>query len=428
VNLTDAEKAMLDGARGPAHRKAMELLVRYGEALGAERLVETNSVAGTWSVANPIVRDYAARGMDAVFSEFNLDSDEVVATPPMETLTCQLIGGLDRRRPDVMGVSPEIAALNEAGERYFGARGVGMHATCTPYQVGIVPVFGEHLAWMESSAVVYANAVCGARTNTEGRESTGAAALTRRIPYWGLHLPENRGGTHLVEVDVDVPAEMLDWGLLGYWVGEAVQDAIPVVQGRLAGRPSMIHLKHFGAAAASSGGVEMYHLPGITPEAPDTQAAFRGKAPLATLRYGAAERLWAYEALNGSARDRAVDFVMLGCPHNAVEQVLRVVRALEGRRVAASSALWVFAPRAIAEAAEASGYGEAIRAAGGQLMADTCPAISRIVPKGAKVVATDSAKQAHYLPAITGVQCWFGSVEDCVDAAVTGHWNGAPPC
>lgn len=426
--LTDAEKAMLDGARGPAHRKAMELLVRYGEALGAERLVETNSVAGTWSVANPIVRDYAARGMDAVFSEFNLDSDEVVPTPPMETLACQLIGGLDRRRPEALGVAPEIAALNEAGERHFGGRGVAMHATCTPYQVGVVPVFGEHLAWMESSAVVYANAVCGARTNTEGRESTGAAAITRRIPYWGLHIPENRAGTHLIEVEVEMPAEMLDWGLLGYWVGEAVQDEIPVVEGRLAGRPSLIHLKHFGAAAASSGGVEMYHIPGVTPEAPDGEVAFRGRGAPHALRYGAAERRWAYEALNGSARDRAVDFVMLGCPHNSVEQVLRVVRALEGRRISPSSALWVFAPRALAEVAEASGYGEAIRAAGGQLLSDTCPAISRIVPKGTKVVATDSAKQAHYLPAITGVQCWFGTVEDCVDAAVTGHWNGMPPC
>jgi predicted aconitase len=422
--LTDAEKAMLDGAKTPAHRKAMELLVRYGEALGAERLVETNSVAGTWSVANPLVKPFAGRGMDGVFSEFNLDSDEVVATPPAEAATCQLIGGLDRRHPGIMGIAPETAALNDAGEAFFGARGVAMHATCTPYQVGFLPVFGEHLAWMESSAVVYANAVCGARTNTEGRESTGAASITRRIPYWGLHIPQNRAGTHAIAVEVDVPAEMMDWGLLGYWIGEQVQDAIPVVEGRLLGRPSMIHLKHFGAAAASSGGVEMYHIPGITPEAPDSASAFRGRPPRQALRYGAAERRWAWETLNGTARDRAVDFVMLGCPHNAIEQILRVVRALEGRRVAASSALWVFAPRAIAEVAEQSGYGAAIRAAGGQLLSDTCPAISRVMPKGTRVVATDSAKQAHYLPAITGAQCWFGSVEHCVDAAVTGRFEG----
>lgn len=422
MHLTDAERAMLDGARTPAHRKAMELLVKYGEALGAERLVETGNVAGTWSVANPLVRPFAGRGMDAVFSEFNLDSDEVVATPPMETHTCQLIGGLDRRHADVMGIAPDVARLNDEGERYFGAKGVAMHTTCTPYQVGVVPLFGEHLAWMESSAVIYANAVIGARTNVEGRESTGAAAITRRIPYWGLHIPENRAGTHLVALDVAIAPDMLDWGLLGYWIGEAVQDEIPVVSGAFS-RVQAIHLKHFGAAAASSGGVEMYHIPGVTPEAPTLEAAFRGRAPRETLRYGAAEREWARQALT-SATDRAVDFVMLGCPHNAIEQVFRIVQALEGKRVSASSSLWVFAPRAIAETAEASGYGDAIRAAGGHLLSDTCPAISRVMPKGTKVVATDSAKQAHYLPAITGVTCWFGSVEDCVAAAVTGHWGG----
>jgi len=65
-----------------------------------------------------------------------------------------------------------------------------------------------------------------------------------------------------------------------------------------------------------------------------------------------------------------------------------------------------------------------IRKAGGHLMSDTCPAIGRIVPKGTKVVATDSAKQAHYLPAMLKVQTWFGSVEDCVNAALTGQWRG----
>ena len=91
-----------------------------------------------------------------------------------------------------------------------------MFATCTPYQVGNVPVKGEHCAWMESSAVVYCNSVLGARTNTEGKESTGAAALTGRIPYWGYHIPENRRGTHLVDVDVEVD-DIMDWGLLGYY-------------------------------------------------------------------------------------------------------------------------------------------------------------------------------------------------------------------
>jgi predicted aconitase len=425
MRLTDEERAMADGAKGRAAARAMELLIRYGEALGAERLVEVTNVAGTWSVANPILRDYAARGMDAVFSEFNLDSPEVVETPPAAVTACQLIGGLDARRPEALGIPPEVVALNAAGERYFAARGIAMHATCTPYQVGNVPLFGEHCAWMESSAVVYANAVLGARTNTEGRESTGAASITRRIPYWGLHIPENRAATHLVRVEIPLEG-MRDWGLFGYWLGAQVEDEICALDG-IARRPRPIELKHFGAAAASSGGVEMYHIPGVTPEAPDLAAAFRGRAPRGTLRFGAAERRAAWEALNGRCSGDEVDFVMLGCPHTALEQVQLVARLLEGRRIREGVSLWVFTPRALGEVAERSGLADIIRAAGGQLLSDTCPAISRIVPKGTRRAATDSAKQAHYLPAITGVETLFGSVESCVQAALTGRFAEAAP-
>src|SRR4051812_15711552 len=176
MRLTDHEQALLDGRDGRAKQKAMELLVRYGEALGAERLVETRNVCGTWSIANPILRDLATGqgGPDKVFSEFNLDSDETVETPNAEVLTCQLIHGVDRENAAIMGVPDDVVALQKQGEEFFGKRGVQMMATCTPYQVGNVPVMGEHCAWMESSAVVYCNAVLGARTNTEGRESTGA--------------------------------------------------------------------------------------------------------------------------------------------------------------------------------------------------------------------------------------------------------------
>ena len=427
MRLTDDERAMLDGSEGAAKQKAMELLVRYGEALGAERLVETRNVAGTWSVANPIMRDLAKGegGLDRVYSEFNLDSDEVVATPHASVFSCQLIQGIDRDNADVIGAPPDLAALQTKGEQYFGSRGVQMMATCTPYQVGNVPVMGEHCAWMESSAVVYCNAVLGARTNTEGRESTGAASLTARIPYWGFHVPECRRGDTLVEVECEVES-MMDWGLLGYHVGEIVQDDIPVLRG-VRHAPNLIRLKHFGAAAASSGGIEMYHIPGTTPEAPSEEAALGGRKARAAFKYGPAERRSAYEKLNSSAKDRAVDFVMLGCPHNSVEQVWLISRLLDGKRIAAGTQLWIHTPRMIREVADRNGYTDIIRKAGAQLLSDTCPAISRLVPKGTRVACTDSAKQAHYLPAITGVETWFGSVDDCVAAALTGRWSGASP-
>jgi predicted aconitase len=115
------------------------------------------------------MRAYAARGFDTVFSEFNLDSREVVETPPMEVGTCQLISGIDMQNWRHQGIAPDLAQTQKRAEDFFASRGVKMMSTCTPYQVGNVPAKGEHCAWMESSAVVYCNAVLGARTNTEGR-------------------------------------------------------------------------------------------------------------------------------------------------------------------------------------------------------------------------------------------------------------------
>jgi predicted aconitase len=422
MRLTDAEQAMLDGRCGHAKQKAMDLLKRYGDALGAERLVDVTNVAGTWSAATPNLRQFAAEGFDAVFSRLNLDSDEVVETPQAEVFSCQLIHGVDTQSAAAHGTPADIVDTQRRAEDYFGRRGVQMLGTCTPYQVGNVPARNEHCAWMESSAVIYCNAVLGARTNTEGRESTGAASITGKIPYWGLHIPENRFGTHRVDVEVEVD-DMMDWGLLGYQVGEMIQDDIPVLAG-LTHAPSMIKLKHFGAAASSSGGVEMYHIPGTTPEAPKLEAAFGARKPVETIRYGANERRIAYENLNSSARNQNVDFVMIGCPHNSLEQVWLATRLLEGRKVNANSALWIFTPRALKSVADRNGATAIIEAAGAHLMSDTCPAIGRVMPKGAKVVATDSAKQAHYLPAIMGVETWFGSVADCIEAAVSGRWSG----
>jgi predicted aconitase len=115
---------------------------------------------------------------------------------------------------------------------------------------------------------------------------------------------------------------------------------------------------------------------------------------------------------------------MLGCPHNSIEQVWIVAKLLDGKKLSPNTQLWVFTPRALRDTAELNGYGDMIRKAGAHLMSDTCPAIGRVMPKGTGVVATDSAKQAHYLPAIMKCQTWFGTVEDCVNAALTGRWQG----
>src|SRR5690606_11765822 len=212
-------------------------------------------------------------------------------------------------------------------------------------------------------------------------------------------------------------------GMFGYFVGDAVQENRPVVTGRLS-RPDLADLKHFGAATASSGGVELYHIPGITPEAPTLEAAFHGAPPREKIVYGERERRWVYETLNDQGDSTDVDFVLLGCPHASLDQIARAARLLDGKRLNPGTELWIMAPRALRAVADRSGYTEIIERAGGRVLTDSCPAMSRVAPEGARVFATDSAKQAHYLPAILGIEAWFGTLEECVDAAVTGTWRG----
>lgn len=423
MKLADDERAMLDGAEGPAVAAAMDLLVRYGEALDAEKLVNTRNVAGTMTQPSPGKAKLVAEGGWAkAYSVINLDSDIVVDVPRMRVPTCQLQHGFDSEALDISPYPAEMVEMQRDAETFYGPRGVNILATCTPYQVGNLPVFGEICAWMESSAVVYCNSVLGARTNCEGSASTGAAALTGKIPYFGNLLPENRYGTHLIEATVHVDSFM-DWGMLGYFAGDLVQEQRPVLSGAL-GQPSMVDLKHCGAAMASSGGVEMFHVPGLTPEAPTIAAAFAdGRIP-ERVAFGEAERRAAYEDLNSQGTSTDVDFILLGCPHASVDQISRVASAIEGRTMSASTQLWIMAPPALKKIADQSGYTAIIERAGGRILTGSCPAMSKAAPHGTKVFATDSAKQVHYLPAILGIEGWFGTTEDCVDAAVTGIWRG----
>ena len=425
MRLTDDEKAILDGSEGPARAHAMDLLVRYGKALGADRLVDTMNVAGGVVGSLPGRRDVLPENkrmdMNAVFSLLNLDSDVTLEIPKVKTNAYKLIDAMDPDLYKVQGVSEKTRELAENVGEFCSKVGINRCNTCTPYQIGNVPVFGEHCAWMESSAVIYINSVVGARSNVEGAHSTAAASLVGKIPYWGYHCPENRFGTHHVEVDFPVD-NMLDWGLMGYWIGEYVQQNSPVLTG-LSGVPNPNKLKHFGASASSSGGVEMYHIVGITPEAPTLEHAFGGRNPIEKLRFGAAERQEAYDWFS-TGRDPNVDFIMLGCPHASLEQVRYVAGLLEGKKLSENTSLWVFTPKALKVMADRMGYTKILEQAGAYLMSDSCAALSKVFPEGTKVAATDSCKQAHYLPAILGFETWLGTTEQCVQAALTGRFEG----
>ncbi len=160
MKLTDDEKAMLDGSRGPARQKAMELLVRYAEALGAERFVDTNNIAGVPGSSSLFLQNYykqrAGNGdYETIFSLYDLDSDVVVPVPKATSYCCHLQGGMDPELWPAQGMSREAYDHFREDEAAVASHGIQLLKTCTPYLAGNVPVKGEHCAWMESSAVVF---------------------------------------------------------------------------------------------------------------------------------------------------------------------------------------------------------------------------------------------------------------------------------
>jgi predicted aconitase len=168
----------------------------------------------------------------------------------------------------------------------------------------------------------------------------------------------------------------------------------------------------------------MYHIPGITAEARTVSEALGGKKPLYTLKYGPEERKYAYDQLNLIGGNTGVDFVLFGCPHNSIQEIQEICNLIKGRRLKDGVHFWVLTPRSIRDLADRNGFTKIINDFGGVLMADSCPALGRLMPKGAKVMATNSAKQGHYLPSIMGIEAWYGATEDCVNAAITGLWDG----
>ena len=221
-------------------------------------------------------------------------------------------------------------------------------------------------------------------------------------------------------MDVDT---VMDWYLMGYFAGEQCQLSVPVINLRKRISPVLEMFKGFNSAGASSGGIMMYHVVGITPEAPTLEAAFGGNKPKEIFHYGPAERKKTYEMLT-SAESNKVDLVNIGCPHYSLGQLRKTARLLEGKKIHPNTILWVWTAHQLKALADRNGYTETILKAGGQIMTDTCPLNTNLLPSGTKTVATDSAKQAHYSPAIADVGVWFGRMEKCIETAITGQWRG----
>ncbi len=409
MHLTDEEKRILDGAFGEPQRIALNVLSKLGEAYGADRMIEIAS-------AHIVACSYQIAGEAGI----EIYSKLVEQGARVKVRTTSDPGSIDFARWRAFRTPTEYAERQIKIAELLGKLGVIPTWTCTPYTTFNVPKFGEHLGWSESSAVVFANSVIGARTNRLAAYIDVCAALVGKVPRFGLHLPERRRGEVLFELAPDLADDFEDhfFPVLGYLVGQTVGDRIPVISG--IGRATFDQLKAFGAASAASGSVALYHIVGITPEARTLEEAFGGRAPAEHIAVGRAEIDRTLEQMSTGKAD-AVDVIGLGCPHASIDQLRRYAALLEGKRVHSGTELWICANTVVEEMARKMGYVDTIEAAGAKLLVGTC---HNDCPLGAwnfRRLATDSGKFAYYTPTTVGTECIFTSTEACIEAALTGR-------
>jgi predicted aconitase len=297
--------------------------------------------------------------------------------------------------------------------------------TCAPYQGYLTPRFGQQIVWGESNAVVYANSVLGARTNRYGDYIDICAAITGRAPRWGLHLMANRRGQVLLRLDRLPQAVFHDecfYPMLGYLMGYAVQDEIPVIQGLPSGITGD-QLKALGAASASSGAVGLFHAVGVTPEAPTLEAAFQGHEPDRVIDIGLADlaRVWA--DLSTVEEGTPIDAVVLGCPHFSYaefEQLARVIEGQGNQSVASHVRFLVLTSQTSYGLLRRSRFIDTVLGFGAEIVLDTCTLCAPVLSTDTSVIMTNSAKQAYYTPGELTAGVGFGSIRDCVRSAVKG--------
>jgi predicted aconitase len=294
--------------------------------------------------------------------------------------------------------------------------------TCTPYQTEMKPSFGQQIAWGESNAIAFANSVLGARTERYPDLLDICCAITGRVPAAGLHLTENRGGEILMRL-VDVPLSIQEddsfYPVLGHLIGKMAQDRIPVVTG-LEVEPSEDQLKALGAGAASSGAVALFHIVGITPEAPTIDAAFQGRQPSKIVQVAMEDLRAARRELTTADGDQ-LDMVVLGSPHFSLAEFKQLAPLLAGQHVHPDVRFLVTSSRAVAFLAKQAGYLETLEAFGGQVTVDTCILATPMLPPTVKTLMTNSAKYAYYAPGLLNTRVTFGSLNDCVRSAVGGR-------
>ncbi|MFN3546782.1 MAG: aconitase X [Mesorhizobium sp.] len=409
LDLTTEERAIAAGRDGPGAAMAMRIVADSARLLGADRLIP---------VASAHIDGALYHGdSGTLFAEKLLEGGAKVAV--RATLN---VGALDLTGS--CRVRLEGSRRDMARRMMQAYRGLGCEPswTCAPYQAGHRPALATDVAWGESNAVVFCNSVLGARTNRYGDFLDIACAIAGRAPFVGLHRPENRRATVVFDVSGLSPgflASEIAWPVLGSLFGREVGTAIGVVTG-IAGHPGEDALKAFGAAAASSGAVGLFHVAGVTPEAPDLDAATGGLPPETTIRVTPAMAADAQRRLSTAGPAERIDAVAIGSPHLSADELEALERLVAGRRLAVP--LYACTGRHALAAFDRDGRRAALERAGVTIVADTCVVVTPIMadrPGG--VLMTNSGKFAHYAPGNTGYAVLYASLADCIESAVAGR-------
>jgi predicted aconitase len=398
MELTKQEQAMLNGAEGYAVRKSMEILVALGEIFGAKSLIDVGSV----QVAGVSYHNLGDAGLEFLNS--------LAADGRVRVLTTLNPAGMDLENWQQLGISPEFAEKQNLVIDAFTRMGILVSCTCTPYLIGNLPLYGEHIAWSESSAVTFANSVLGAKTNREGGPSALAAAFVGKTPCYGLHLDDNRVPDVHVQVNAEL-AKLSDWGALGYAIGKKAENKIPYITGIKAAE--LDELKSFCASVVTYGAKPLFYMKGITP------GSELQKQPSEMVVVEQSDLKNAYDNINDQVSE--IDFVCVGCPHCSIKEIQEIANLLKGKKVAEGTELWVATSRTAKQLADKRGYTTTIEEAGGKFACDTCMAVAPL--KGRfKALATTSAKGCFYSRQNL-MKTKMGSMKECVQAAVTGKWN-----
>src|SRR2546428_8759536 len=267
--LTDQDRAALAGERGDAAALAMRILVEMAGVMGADGLIDVTSA----HVDSCLYHGLA--GLE--FAEQLVAGGARVGVP-----TTLNVSSLDLLHPELYRVDTDVAMLARRQMDAYIAMGCMPTWTCAPYQLPNRPELGEHVAWAESNAIVFANSVLGARTNRYGDFIDVCAAICGRVPDAGLHRDDARNARIVFRLGDDIPDRLLHDPILGALVGHVIgmnaENDVPAIVG-LPSDTSEDLLKALGAGAASSGAVAMFHAVGVTPEAPTLEAALGGTNP-----------------------------------------------------------------------------------------------------------------------------------------------------